>query len=96
MDALRRQWKEQALWRLQAGPSWQETGLVFTDQLGGCLPYWNVYRDFKRLAAEIGLPSLRFHDLRHPYVKPTTKNKLSVNQKSQAINRLDSLRFPFL
>lgn len=67
MDALRRQWKEQALWRLQAGPSWQETGLVFTDQLGDYLPYWNVYRDFKRLAAEIGLPSLRFHDLRHSY-----------------------------
>lgn len=67
MDALRRQWKEQTLWRLQAGPSWQENGLVFTDQLGGCLPYWNVYRDFKRLAAEIGLPSLRFHDLRHSY-----------------------------
>ncbi|MFR7485820.1 MAG: tyrosine-type recombinase/integrase [Acutalibacter sp.] len=28
---------------------------------------WNVYRAFKRLAAEIGLPDLRFHDLRHSY-----------------------------
>ncbi len=66
MDALRRQWREQAQWRLQAGPGWQESGFVFTDKLGGCLPYWNVYRDFKRLAAEIGPPNLRFHDLRHP------------------------------
>ncbi len=66
MDALRRQWKEQAQWRLQAGPSWQESGLVFTDQLGACLFSWNIYRSFKRLAAEIGLPDLRFHDLRHP------------------------------
>lgn len=36
------------------------------------------------------------HDHGHPYVKPTTKNKLSAKQKSQAINRLDSLRFLFL
>jgi len=67
MDILHRYRMEQAQWRLQADPSWQDNGLVFTDQLGGCLPYWNVYRDFKRLAAEIGLPALRFHDLRHSY-----------------------------
>ncbi len=67
MDALRRQWREQAQWRLQAGPGWRENGFVFTDRLGCCLPYWNVYRDFKRLATEIGLPDLRFHDLRHSY-----------------------------
>ncbi len=73
MDALRHQWKEQVQWRLHAGPSWQDSGLVFTDKLGCCLPYWNVYRDFKRLVAEIGLPSLRFHDLRHPNVKHKTQ-----------------------
>lgn len=27
----------------------------------------NVYRAFKHLAAEIGLPDLCFHDLRHSY-----------------------------
>lgn len=43
-----------------------------------------------------GVKRIRLHDIRHPYVKPTTKNKLSANQKSQAINRLDSLRFLFL
>lgn len=67
MDVLCHQWKVQAQWRLQAGSSWQENGLVFTDQLGGCVFSWNVYRAFKRLAAEIGLPDLRFHDLRHSY-----------------------------
>ena len=32
-----------------------------------------AYRRLKTLLVEAGLPSIRFHDLRHPYVKHTTK-----------------------
>ena len=32
-----------------------------------------AYRRLKTLLEEAGLPSIRFHDLRHPYVKHTTK-----------------------
>ena len=32
-----------------------------------------AYRRMKTLLQRAGLPSIRFHDLRHPYVKPTTK-----------------------
>ena len=32
-----------------------------------------AYRHMKTLFQRAGLPSIRFHDLRHPYVKPTTK-----------------------
>ena len=32
-----------------------------------------AYRRLKSLLEEAGLPSIRFHDLRHPYVKHTTK-----------------------
>ena len=32
-----------------------------------------AYRRLKTLLEEAGLPSIRFHDLRHPYVKYTTK-----------------------
>ena len=31
------------------------------------------YHQMKRLLKQAGLPSIRFHDLRHPYVKHTTK-----------------------
>lgn len=55
-----------------------------------------LHHEMDRGANAAGVKRIRIHDLRHPYVKSTTKNKLSVNQKSQAINRLDSLRFPFL
>ena len=32
-----------------------------------------AYRHMKTLLQRAGLPSIRFHDLRHPYVKHTTK-----------------------
>ena len=33
----------------------------------------SAYLHMKTLLRRAGLPSIRFHDLRHPYVKPTTK-----------------------
>lgn len=38
----------------------------------------------KKILKDAGLPHIRFHDLRHPYVKHTTKNKSLQKQKSQA------------
>ena len=67
MGLLRRQRARQAEWRLKAGVSWQDTGLVFTDELGAHLKIPTVYHNFKRIAASIGLPDLRLHDLRHSY-----------------------------
>lgn len=32
----------------------------------------DAFRQLKKFLAEAGLPNIRFHDLRHPYVKPTT------------------------
>ena len=32
-----------------------------------------AYRQLKKLLADAGLPSIRFHDLRHPNVKPKTQ-----------------------
>ena len=47
----------------------------------------SAYRRLKVLLKQAGLPDIRFHDLRHPYVKHTTKNIFLQKQKSQAINR---------
>ena len=30
-------------------------------------------KEIKKIANKVGLPNIRVHDLRHPYVKPTTK-----------------------
>ena len=70
MQLLKKQKAQQAEWRLRAGSAWQQgdfADLVFTDELGHFLWIHNVYRDFKEIVASIGLPQVRFHDLRHSY-----------------------------
>lgn len=57
--------------RLQAGDRWKDRGLVFCsirswpEPGGSPLVYRNVVRDFKKLLRAAGLPTIRFHDLRH-------------------------------
>ncbi len=67
MRLLRTYRGQQTEQRLKAGELWEDTGLVFTDELGHHLAEYLVYRDFKKLAASIGRPDARFHDLRHSY-----------------------------
>jgi integrase len=51
--------------RLAAGEKWQEHGLIFTTSLGTPIHPRNLRRDFKKLLKDAGLPTIRFHDLRH-------------------------------
>ena len=74
LAALKRQRARQAEMRLRVGPLWDNPyGLVFTSELGGPLEHWTVDNKFKRLAAAAGLEGVRFHDTRHPNVKPKTQ-----------------------
>jgi integrase len=54
-------------WRLKAGAIWENSGLVFTNEIGGHLAHFTVYKNFKRIVKSIGLQEARFHDLRHSY-----------------------------
>ena len=54
----------------------------------------SAYRRLKGLLEEAGLPDLRFHDLRHPYVKHTTKKYNSEKQKTQA-TKMDLIAWVF-
>lgn len=67
MKLLRTQRAKQAEQQLRAGPMWEDSGLVFTNELGHHLAIHTVYKDFKQIAASIGCPDARFHDLRHSY-----------------------------
>ena len=53
--------------RLRYGECWEDTGYVFTNDLGQHLKHVTVYKSFKQVMDEIGTPSTRFHDLRHSY-----------------------------
>lgn len=65
VDILRRWRKQQAAERLAAGPLWKNSGLVCTSPDGGPIdPAW-VSKTFARTVRALGLPPVRFHDLRH-------------------------------
>ncbi len=52
--------------RLKAGPIWSNPDdLVFTDEAGGHYAIHTFYKRFKAIAARIGRPDARPHDLRH-------------------------------
>ena len=68
MQLLKDQRKRQLESRLRAGQAWNNCmNLVFTNAIGGHLSAQTVYLKFKKLAEEAGVPSARFHDLRHSY-----------------------------
>lgn len=68
MNCLKTMHSKQAEWQIAAGPAWKNPQkLVFTNELGQHLTKSIIYREFKRIVAQIGRPDIRFHDLRHSY-----------------------------
>jgi site-specific recombinase XerD len=53
--------------RMPAGGDWQESGLVFTTSRGTPLDAKYVTHRLQALLERIGLPRMRFHDLRDAY-----------------------------
>ncbi len=68
MSILKEVKREQSENKLKAGRAWSNSwNLVFTNEIGSHLCPQTVLKRFKRIAARIGNPSARFHDLRHTY-----------------------------
>ena len=67
MKLLQAQKVQQARQRLMAGPAWEDSGLVFTNEFGRYVSYRAIFDCFKRIVKRIGLPDARIHDLRHTY-----------------------------
>ena len=56
------------------GKAFQENDLVFTDELGNRITPQALYRAFKIIVTESGMPMVRFHDLRHSYAVISLKS----------------------
>ena len=56
---------KQQLQKMVAGNAWQETGYVFTNDIGGPLNPNGVSKRFSKLLTRMGYRHIRFHDLRH-------------------------------
>ena len=71
---LRRVKHKQLENRLRYGKCWEDSGFVFTDELGHHLSASSVYKSIKKVMEQIGSPSTRFHDLRHSYAVASIKS----------------------
>lgn len=49
------------------GSAWVNSGYVFVNSVGEHLPVATLYNNLKSIAKKMGMPELRFHDLRHSY-----------------------------
>lgn len=67
MDLLWQVKQDQDRNRRLFGEAFIENGLVFTDEIGRRITPQALYRAFKIVVDELGLPNTRFHDLRHSY-----------------------------
>ena len=68
MDRLRQLQTHQLEQRLKLGSAWEnKDGFVFTNEFGHHLCAQTVYFKFKMIMKELGMPDMRFHDLRHTY-----------------------------
>jgi integrase len=82
MQLLKQQYNKQTEERLKAGEFWQgwkdlaerESALVFTKADGTPITAAALYQRYKHIAASIGIPDSRVHDLRHTFAVISLQN----------------------
>lgn len=90
VDALRAHRTRQIEQRLQAGVLWQDHDLVFANGLGRPLDGNNIRtRSFARLLKRAGLPSMRFHTLRHSAATLLMSQGVPVKVASEMLGHAD-------
>lgn len=86
LDALRRQKRVQVEKRLRAGNLWVNPDeLVFTNDIGSHIATFTLWKRFKSVVESIGLPEVRFHDLRHTYATLALQNGVDVKTVSVSL-----------
>jgi integrase len=71
--------------RLAAGPAWQDSGQMFTNEVGGALkPDW-ISRRFKAMAKEAGLPVIKLHAARHTAATLALQAKIDTKIMSETL-----------
>jgi integrase len=82
VDVLKRQRKRQLEQRMAAGAYWIEDertrNLVFRQRMGQPHTELSIFQAVKTAGAEIGLPELHPHDLRHSYAVAALRSGVDV------------------
>jgi len=77
------------------GDTYVENDYIFKWANGAMYDPSYISHKFGDLLRKYNLPHIRFHDLRHPYVKHTTKKYNSEKQKTQATKIEDLIAWGF-
>ncbi len=86
VEALRALRETQARERLQAGESWQDTGLVFTTHRGAVLDAGNVRKMFKRVCKEAGIgEGWTPRELRTSFVSLMSDHGVSIEEIARLV-----------
>lgn len=89
-DVLKQIRREQAENKLKHGQEYCNLdNLVFTNELGAHLVSGYVLKVFKARAQAIGLPEMRFHDLRHSHVVMRAENGDDMNLVKEDLGHTD-------
>lgn len=65
IDVLTKHQQQQKEQRLAAGGDWTDKNLIFTNATGDFYSPSTLVKAFRRFLKKVGLPTMRFHDLRH-------------------------------
>ncbi len=85
IDVLRNHNDRQYQARKKAGDKWVEHGLIFSTRYGTPHHPRYILRDFKILIRKVGLPIIRFHDLRHTAASLWLNHGLSIISVSRRL-----------
>jgi integrase len=89
--AALRAWRTaQVAERLAWGPSWTDSGLVFTREDGSLIHPHRLSTWFSRLVKAAGLPPIRFHDLRHTHASLALAAGVSTKVVSERLGHATS------
>lgn len=75
--------------RLQAGPTWEDHNLVFSNVYGNFLNPSHLGTDFHKLLKKAKLPMVRFHDLRHTAASLLLKMNVSPKMVQEILGHSD-------
>lgn len=75
--------------RLQAGSTWEDHGLVFSNAYGSYLNPSHLSYDFHKLLKKARLPMMRFHDLRHTAASLLLKMNVSPKMVQEILGHSD-------
>jgi integrase len=83
VNALRAHRTAQKAERIKVGSNWTDLDLVFANEVGRPMECQNLLRRvFKPLLERVGLPPIRFHDLRHTFATLSLEAGVPVKQVS--------------